>query len=212
MLTAEDLGLLPDAIFSLIVLRSTLHHILDVPAFLDACSKKLSEGGLLMFEEPCHDGYLLMGAMNQFLPTVLRSKGIELDAASLESVRMMTAFMQFYARRDLDKSHAEDKHLFRPDELMRIAAECGMELEMFPNRTYSQLDQNAEPCSPDYFFAFYSEYLQYSMSWDEKLVALVREHMSEYFTYFHPLASGNALPYCYGSFILKKTDSRPLSI
>jgi len=205
LLRAEDLRLLPAGALSLIILKSTLHHILDVSSFVETCSEKLAPNGLLVFEEPCHEGYVLMGAITQFIPVVLRSKGIELKDGWAEDVQRMTATMQFYARRDVDKSQLEDKHLFRADELMRIGANCGLDLEVFPNRTLPELGQPGANQPPDYLHNFFCNYLQFCMSWDEELVALVREHMAGYFTYFEPLSKEDALPHCYGSFIYTKT-------
>lgn len=58
-----------------------------------------------------------MGFLAQFIPDALRAAGDSCSDKERQLVDYFVATMQYYARRDLDKSEAEDKHLFRPDEL-----------------------------------------------------------------------------------------------
>ncbi|MEJ0000275.1 MAG: class I SAM-dependent methyltransferase [Verrucomicrobiota bacterium] len=67
VLLAEDLQRFPLGSLSLIVLRSALHHFIDVAAFIQVASRALKPGGVLAFEEPCEEGYLLMGLIGQVL-------------------------------------------------------------------------------------------------------------------------------------------------
>ena len=207
VLTAEDVSRLPKSTFSVILLRSVLHHILDVARFLAACSETLAPGGVLLFEEPCAEGYLLMGAITQFMPAVLRSKGIVLSAKHLKGIRIFADAMMYYARHDLDKSAAEDKHLFRPDEVGRICQGCNLQLEFFPNRVFANIRERNEPLPDNYFEQFYFGYVQYSLAWDRKLIDLFDKHAREYLRYFSPLAKNGALPYTYGTFLCKRLVS-----
>ncbi len=204
ILIATDLEKLPKAAFSLIALRSTLHHILDIPRFFHDCAELLGPGGLIVFEEPCYEGYLIMGAMTQFMPDILKAHGVALSAKHLSDIQIFVDAMKFYARRDLDKSECEDKHLFRPDELMRICDDHGLRLELFPNRTFGELHVRHEPLSERYFERFYFDYLKYSMSWDRELLDIFERYAKKYLEYFQALAPGGATPYTYGTFLCKK--------
>jgi ubiquinone/menaquinone biosynthesis C-methylase UbiE len=207
VLTAEDVSKLPKSTFSAIFLRSTLHHVLDVKRFLVECSQILAPGGMLLFEEPCTEGYLLMGAITQLMPAVLVSKGVVLSAKHLADIRTFADTMMFYARRDIDKSAAEDKHLFRPDEIGRICRGCNMQLEFFPNRVFTNIRERDEPLPDDYFEKFYMDYVEYAMSWDRELLGVFDQHAREYLRYFSPLAKNGALPHTYSTFLCKKSAS-----
>jgi len=204
ILIATDLEKLPKGAFSLIALRSTLHHILDIPRFFHDCAELLAPGGLIVFEEPCYEGYLMMGAMTLFMPDILRGHGVELTAKQLNDVHTFVEAMNFYARRDLDKSACEDKHLFRPDELMCICDDNGLRLELFPNRTFGELHLRNERLSEHYFERFYFDYLKYCMAWDRELLGIFERYAKKYLEYFQPLALGGATPYTYGTFLCKK--------
>uniref|UniRef100_Q02BE5 Methyltransferase type 12 n=1 Tax=Solibacter usitatus (strain Ellin6076) TaxID=234267 RepID=Q02BE5_SOLUE len=204
VLLTEDLDRLPQKAFSAVLLRSVLHHVADIPAFFGAVSRILAPGGLLIFEEPCHEGYLLMGAITQLIPDALRGRGISLSSVQSDRIRFFVSTMQFYARRDIDKSLAEDKHLFRPDELMSLSHRHHMELQFFPNRSLDNIDKRTECLPNTYFETFYLDYLKYCMSWDEELLKLFSEEVRPYFEYFSCLAGNNALPYTYGTFLCRK--------
>ncbi len=205
LLMAEDLGKLPRNTFSLIVLRSVLHHILDIRPFFFACADLLAPGGLLLCEEPFYEGYVVMGAITGFMPDALKGQGVELTEKQLTTIQGLADTMKFYARRDVDKSECEDKHLFRVDELMRVCQECGLRLEMFPNRVFADIAHRHEPLQAQYFERFYFDYLKYSMAWDSELLALFERHCKKYFEFFAALSAGGAMPYTYGAFICQKT-------
>jgi len=205
VLAAEDVDRLPAGLFSMVILRSTLHHITDVPAFIGACSKVLPRGGLLLFEEPCHEGYVLMGAMTAIFADLLAAKSVRLTEDQARQVQLLVDTMRFYARRDVDKSRVEDKHLFRPDELMHVAREQGMDLDFFPNRTLTNIHERGRRLPAEYFEQFYFDYVKYCLSWDDALIGIFSEHVRKYFAFFEPLAEGDALPHTYGTFLARKT-------
>jgi SAM-dependent methyltransferase len=204
VLLSEDLDRLPRDVFSLVIMRSVLHHIADIPQFFRDVGKILVPGGLVVFEEPCQEGYLLMGAMTQMVPDMLRGKGVTLSARHEELICHFVNTIQFYARRDIDKSQAEDKHLFRPEELIYLGGLNQIDVRFFPNRTLAGIDRRSEHLPLNYFECFYFDYLKYCMSWDSDLLKLFAEHVRPYFQYFECLALHEALPHTYGTFLCRK--------
>lgn len=207
LLMGEDVDRLPKEMFSLIVMRSTLHHILDVDRFIHDSARALRPGGALAFQEPCMEGYVLMGAMAQFLPALCESAQVTLTDEQRKHVEMFQHTMHFYARRDMDKSKAEDKHLFRVDELMATAREAGLTLHFRPNTTFDHLA--AKPNKrrpPDHFKKFFYEYLKYCMSWDDSMMALFDAHLSHYCDWLDNLCDTGSPPYLHGVFLAQKTS------
>jgi ubiquinone/menaquinone biosynthesis C-methylase UbiE len=205
VMLGEEIDRIPEASLSLIVLRSTLHHILDVDAFIRNSARALKPGGVLTFEEPCLEGYVLMGGMMQFLPAAARARGNPLTPEQEKTVDWFVRTMSFYARRDLDKTKAEDKHLFRVDELMRTGATCGLEVEFKPNRTYEKFagDEVSEASN---FRTFFRDYARYCMSWDESLMRVFDEVMTPYCNFVEEASKGASGPYLHGVFVCKKTS------
>jgi SAM-dependent methyltransferase len=204
ILNADDISRLPKATFSLIVMRSVLHHILDIDRFFADCADSLSGGGILLFEEPCYEGYILMGAITQCMPEILKGNGIALSEKQLADIQLFVETMRFYARRDVDKSAAEDKHLFRTDELMRICERCGMRLEMFPNRVFDNIRHRTKSLPEEYFENFYYDYLKYALAWDRDLIALFQRYAKRYLEYFSVLSANGAAPYTHSTFLCQK--------
>ena len=123
----------------------------------------------------------------------------------LRHVSLFVAAMQFYCRRDVDKSASEDKHLFRPDELTVSARSLGLELTHLPNwRLTSTTEQNVG-ARPGYFRRFFIDYLHYCMSWPPDLTARTAEVMQEYFAFFEPFESRLSTgPHCFGTFVFRR--------
>jgi SAM-dependent methyltransferase len=185
-------------------MRSVLHHIADIPKFFRDCARILAPGGLLLCEEPCQEGYVLMGAMTQMAPDMLKAKGVVLSPEQMDRIREFAGGMQFYARRDVDKSRDEDKHLFRPDELMSLCHLNRMEMHFFSNRTFADIHKRDEPLPSNYFEVFYFNYLKYCVSWDNDLLQLFSEHVRPFFDYFSCLAFKSALPHTYSTILCRK--------
>ena len=203
ILQGEEIGRLPAGSVSLIVLRSTLHHVLDVDAFIADAGRAIRPGGALTFEEPCLEGYVLMGALAQFLPALAQGAGRPLSAEQARHVELFVRSMAFYSRRDLDKSKAEDKHLFRVDEIMATGAANGLEFEFKANRTYESF---LEPpaVEPAFFHRFMRDYVKYCMSWPDDLLARFDEHMPPYCSYLAEASRGGSGPYLHGVFVARK--------
>lgn len=204
----EEVDRLPEASLSLIALRSTLHHVLDVDAFIAGAARALGPGGVLAFEEPCLEGYVLMGAMIQNLPALARAAGRPLTAEQEGQVDLFVRTMAFYARRDLDKSAAEDKHLFRVDEIMRCGRAHGLEFEFHANRAFETFEDDGaagNPASrPGWYLGFLRSYVKYCMSWPDDLMAVFDEFMPAACRYIDEASGGGSGPYLHGVFVGRK--------
>jgi ubiquinone/menaquinone biosynthesis C-methylase UbiE len=204
VLTGEELDRLPEAGLSLIVLRSTLHHVLHVGEFIAAAARALRPGGVLTFQEPCMEGYLLMGALVRFLPVLAERAGAPLTGTQLSWVQGFADTMKFYARRDLDKSSAEDKHLFRVDELMKLGEGGGLSVTFLPNTTYDALSENAANPGRDTFAHFFRQYARYCMSWDDALMERFDTLLAPHAQYLDEASAGASGPYLHGVFVCRK--------
>ena len=205
VLNADDLAQLPSGMFSVITLRSTLHHILKVEPFIANCARSLRPGGaLLMGAEPVESGYLLMGTVGQAIAPVLQNAGITLLPAWQEQLRSLTETITFYCRRDLDKRTAEDKHLFRVHELADLGYVHGLHLQFFPNATFSDY---AAPFLPQFesFSVFFLNYLQYCMLFDAEFLRHIRRHLKPQLKYIDDCYRSHIGPTITGVFLLKKT-------
>jgi ubiquinone/menaquinone biosynthesis C-methylase UbiE len=204
VLLGEDADRLPANTFSLIAMRSTLHHILDVDKFIRDVARALRPGGVFACEEPCAEGYILMGAMAQFFPAVLAADGRPLTPQQAASVQLFVDTMRFYARRDVDKSLYEDKHLFRVDELMKNSASAGLQLSFHRNQTYEHYQREGELLPTYNFQEFFFNYLKYCMSFDDDLMQILRNPIAQYSKYVMDFSTGGNSPYLYGAFIFRK--------
>jgi ubiquinone/menaquinone biosynthesis C-methylase UbiE len=205
VLLAEDIDLIPPGAVSLILLRSVLHHIADIPDFLRRCAAVLPPGGLLVCEEPFYDGYLMMGFLAQFIPGALAADGYECTPEEQAHVDMLVATIQFYARRDVDKSQAEDKHLFRPDELHVQGRDAGLELATFPNWYFTAAPELNRQRRVGHFKSFFGHYIERCMFWPPEFCARVTAATARYFRYFEPLETESSVgPYCFGTFVFTK--------
>lgn len=208
VLNGDDLGLLPAGLFSLIALRSTLHHILDVERFLAACARALRPGGTLaMGAEPCESGYILMGAVAQAIPATLAAAGIELTPEWRRQWQLFGDTMRFYCRRDLDKAAAEDKHLFRVHELGEVGARHGLRLRYHPNAAFADFAA-ADPAAAGRhvrFGTFFPNYLRYCMGFDPAFVALITTHLQAQFAYIDDCYASHPGPLFTGVFLLTKS-------
>jgi len=206
ILDGADMALLPAGIFSLIAMRSTLHHIVDVEGFIRAAGAALRPGGVLTFFEPCMEGLMLMAAMAQFIPLVAASAGRPLTDEHKKRVQSFIGGMKFLSRRDMDKSRYEDKHLIRPEEIMVMGRRAGLDVDFLPNSTYAQWAAAPDgvlppPCS---FSVFAMTYLEHLMRFPPDLVATIRETFVPYFTLLDDLQRANSGPAARGVFICRK--------
>ena len=133
VLSGDELDRWPARSFSLVVLRYTLHHVLDWQRFVHVASGLLVPGGMLALEEPCADGFLLQAA----LADVLRhSSGArrKMSRSVRRDLEFMVGTTYFYADAAADKSTAEDKHLFPAFRLLEVCREAGLVPRLYPNQ------------------------------------------------------------------------------
>ncbi len=202
VLNADDLGQLPPEMFSLITMRSTLHHIHGWEAFIAASARALRPGGaLVMGAEPCEYGYVLMGVLGQAIAPVLRAAGVEVAPAWKKQLGGFVDTIKFYCRRDLEKSTAEDKHLFTPHEMADLGEDHGLQLRFFPNATFSDF---APPFQSGFvsFTVFFMNYLEYCMRFDADLLKAIRRHLKPHMKYVDDCYRSHTGPAITGVFML----------
>ena len=208
---AEDLEKLPLSSLSAIVMRSVLHHILDIDKFLKDAAQALTSGGCLVVEEPCLEGYVLMGAIAQFIPVVMSNLNQDLSEEQVQQVQLFVDTMKFYADRTVDKSTCEDKHIFRVDELMAKATENNMSLSFYPNVSLASFkpikskDDLLELKNlPFSFSKFFISYVKYCMQFEQGLVDKITNHLMPYLSTLDEIAAKGSSPYTTGVFVFKK--------
>jgi ubiquinone/menaquinone biosynthesis C-methylase UbiE len=204
VLIGEDLDRLPQAMFSLIILRSTLHHVNDCDAFIAAAARALRPGGVLAFQEPVADGFAFMGAVAQFLPLVAEASGTPLTSRQRQQIDYFVQTMQFQVRRDVDKSQAEDKHAFRPHEVIRAGDRAGLEMDFRPNGDFVHWAPGAPLPKRDGAFSFAGmlrDYLKYCMNYGDTFTSLLQGAFAPYLELAESLSRNGDGPAVTGVFI-----------
>lgn len=205
LLRFEDVGCLPDEALSLVVLRSALHHVSDYEDFILKVAKKLVPGGALIFQEPCFDGFLIMGLLAE---SVLARLG-ESDAQVREQVKLFADTMRFYCRRDVDKSAAEDKHVFRLADLLRVAEKADLRLHSFSNR---DLESFARSSAAFDFRKFVADYLIYCMAMAPPAVERFMLEARPLLAYLADVAGGSLWPESSAVSVLRRrSDPSPMA-
>jgi SAM-dependent methyltransferase len=204
-LSGEELRRLPANTFSLIVLRSVLHHVLDVDEFIASAARALRPGGVLLCEEPFGEGFMLMGILAQFIPLVMAQAGRPLREDQEKMLRVFGDTVRYYLRRDIDKSKAEDKHLFRADELMRIGGRHGLDTEFLPNFMFPHfLDHRPDGPAPFDAYGYLKSYLRYCMSFGPEIVEQFDALFAPYVQFVRDCSAGWSGPHFHGVFLWRK--------
>jgi ubiquinone/menaquinone biosynthesis C-methylase UbiE len=205
VLMAEDLGRLPSGMFSLIILRSVLHHVMDIPVFAREAARVLKPGGLMVMQEPCQEGAVLMASIAQFLPFVVAAAGESWTAESQRQLQLFLDTMKFYCRRDIDKSKGEDKHIFRVDELHAVGDAAGFTVQFAANQTFNDWSDEARANPKHQLFSdFMGRYLQNCMRCDDAFMDLFNRHLRPHCAWVDELSNKGNGPYNYGIFVWKK--------
>ena len=204
-LSGEELHRLPDEAVSLIVMRSVLHHITDIEAFVTHASRALKPGGAILCEEPFGEGFLLMGVLAQFIPIVMSQAGRPLTSEQEAQLALFQDTVRFYMRRDVDKSQAEDKHLFRSDELAAIGARHGLTSEFLANFGFGHfLNHSPDGKAPFDPYVYFKNYLRYCMSFGPELVDHFDAAMAPYARLISECSQGWAGPQYHGVQLWRK--------
>lgn len=204
LLNADDLGQLPEEMFSLVAMRSTLHHILQVEDFFAACARTLRPGGAIaMGAEPVESGYMLMALVAQAIAPTLRAAGVNLVPAWETQLKNFTDTVRFYCRRDLVKIAAEDKHLFTPHDLSDLAHSHGLQLKYIPNATFADYAPGGAP-EFESFSVFFLNYLNYCMQFDAEFLAEISCHMRPQLDYIDDCYRSHTGPALTGVFLFRK--------
>jgi ubiquinone/menaquinone biosynthesis C-methylase UbiE len=204
LLNADDLGQLPPGMFSLIAMRSTLHHILEVEEFIAACAHTLRTGGALaMGAEPVESGYVMMAVVGQSIAPILDAAGVKLRPKWREQLASFAETIKFYCRRDFVKNNAEDKHLFTPYELSDLGHAHGLRLQYFPNATFSDY---APQHAPEFagFSLFFLNYLEFCMQFEPEFMDLIRQHLKPQLKYIEDCHRSHVGPALTGVFLFRK--------
>ena len=202
VLSDGDLDRLPEASVSAIVLRSVVHHFLDVPGWIKAAGRMLRPGGIILCEEPAAQGYLIMGIIAQ---TVAENEANGLSTEQRAKARLLADTMKAYNRRDMDKSEWEDKHLFRPEEMNEWARAAGLESNFIPSTTFEAFayDVAGDVAKTD-FRHFFESYLHYCMNFGTEDAARIAQAGDSICSYVVKACSGTREPYLMGLFALSK--------
>ena len=140
VLSGDELHRWPAGTLSLVALRFVLHHVLEWERFIHSASGLLVPGGALVFEEPGADGFLLQAAMADVLRHSPRLRR-KMPGGVRRDLDFFVETTLFYARSDVDKSAAEDKHVFPVYRLIEVCREAQLEPLVYPNQGFdAQLD------------------------------------------------------------------------
>ncbi len=205
VLRAEEVSRLPAGAFSLVAMRAVLHHVAGVETFIADAARLLLPGGVLVCQEPCWDGLVLKGLLAQFVPLLAETAGAPLPEAEMKKVRGFVESMRLLTRRDVDKSAYEDKHGFRPDELMRLGTRHGLATEFHANVTMQTFNRPAALRRPHRFLKAFVDQFSLSARLAPETVRVVEERLLPCCGFLDDAARGGAGPYFYGIFVFKKT-------
>lgn len=178
VLGGEDIGLLPEASASAIVLRSTLHHVLDLDVFFANCARVLAHGGALIFEEPCREVFVLMGfAIDVFVKS--GNPQLKKHPKAAAEFQHFLDTVKFYVRNDVDKTDAEDKHLFTTEQLLVLCNTAGLVLHAWPNQAFESFNLPQPWNRATYTFeSFFEMYVKYCMSFSNQAMDLFTQHVA----------------------------------
>lgn len=160
-LAGEDLARLPAGTLDAIVIASALHHVGDWRGFLHDAVGLLRPGGVLVIQEPCREGNLMMGFALDVVLSPLWPKDA-IDPADLERITRCRDSIYLLADSTVEKN-GEDKHSFLITELIAGADAAGFGRTCFySNRHFhdladTDLSKHEGDCS---FIAYLDSFLE----------------------------------------------------
>src|ERR1700730_1046055 len=139
VLATEEINRWPKRSLSLVALRYVLHHVLDWEAFLGAAASLLRPGGVLTFEEPCADGFLLQA---QMVNTARKQPGVAdtLGPQVHKDLDLFLGMTFWYLRTGVDKHLSVDKDLLSVSMVDGLGRHPGLENTLYPNMGYEMLE------------------------------------------------------------------------
>jgi ubiquinone/menaquinone biosynthesis C-methylase UbiE len=133
ILAAEDINTLPAETFSAFYLSSALHHVEDWKGFLESAHRVLRQNGTVYFKEPTAELRALLSTIFQILPTIAEYAGQPLSKVDQERLKLFCNSQIAFQSRIISKSHLEDKHSFRVDEIIAALVDFGYDVRYFIN-------------------------------------------------------------------------------
>lgn len=177
-LAGEDLARLPASSLDAIVIASALHHVGDWRGFLRDAASLLRPGGVLVIQEPCREGNLMMGLALDIVLSPLWPKDA-LDEADVQRIVRCRDSIYYLADSTIEKD-GEDKHSFLITELVAGADAAGFaRTSFYSNRHFydladTDLATQRGTCSfVDYLGSFLEAHHRVSSAGMEQL----REHL-----------------------------------
>ena len=178
-LAGEDLARLPADSMDAIVVASALHHVGDWRAFLADAAKVLLEGGVLVIQEPCREGNLMMGMALDVALSPLWPSPAALPADDRHRLERCRDSIYFLANSRILK-HGEDKHSFLVNELADAADAAGFARSTFYANAHFQdladtdLSRRQGACS---FVAYFDSFLEQHHRVSAAGMAALRQHL-----------------------------------
>ncbi|MDH4316867.1 MAG: glycosyltransferase [Desulfobulbaceae bacterium] len=214
--------------FSLIVLKATLHHITDPGQFIKNISELLVPNGMLVFNEPCWEGNVLLGLMAQGLMDKRYNsssrkfwKGFGLAQefiakrfgngvggwvsrpTNFAKLQLLIDTMKAASRRDIDKSTWEDKHLFKLADILEWGRTSNLDVEFIANRDFNEFADDAEWKTFSYR-KFIFAYISKCMNYGDQFARNFEADLGTSFDYLDLVSANNNSPEYHGIFLFRK--------
>ncbi|KJS02862.1 MAG: hypothetical protein VR65_03725 [Desulfobulbaceae bacterium BRH_c16a] len=227
VIDGDALASAPKQSFSLIVLKATLHHIIDPEQFIKNISELLVPNGMLVFHEPFWEGCVLLGMMAQTLMdrkynvfsrklwqglarahVIMPNRYTEkiskwAQASHFAKLQLLIDTMKASARRDIDKSDWEDKHLFKVSDIMQWGHDANLDVEFIANRELNEFAENV-PQIPFSYRYFIFTYISKCMNYGDQFAKDFEADLGSSFDYLDQIAANNNSPEYHGIFLYRK--------
>ena len=201
----DDLSTLPDNSFSLICMANALHHIEFFEDFVLLAAKKLKTSGAFICQEPISDGFLMLGVIAKAY--LLFSK--KLSKELIEKLEELALTMSNSNRRNMNKSHIEDKHIFNIYELQQIATKSNMKLHVFPSVSLSTLADGIKESKnkQESFSELCKGYIKYCLNWKQELKDEMYSKFDPLLNFIDTACGGAYYPPVSGVFCMVKENT-----
>lgn len=228
VIDGDALAMAPKQSFSLIVLKATLHHIIDPEQFIKKTSELLVPNGMLVFHEPFWEGNVLLGMMAQTLMDRKYSgfsrkfwKGLmkihriiphsyaekvskwALHESHYSKLQLLIDTMKASSRRDIDKTIWEDKHLFKVADILKWGNNANLDVKFVANREFNEFADNASQL-PFSYRDFIFTYISKGMNYGDKFARDFEKDLGSSFDYLDQIAANNNSPEYHGIFSFRK--------